>query len=59
MLLEKYEDFLELTVKQFVIQTKSNFPRWDDVWCMKNRTLILLVAKLARYFSYQTRVLQV
>ena len=24
MLLEKYEDFLELTVKQFVIQTKSN-----------------------------------
>ena len=42
MPLEKYEDFLELSVKQYTI--KSNFP-WSDVWCLKNQTLILLVEK--------------
>ena len=56
MPLEKYEDFLESTVKQFVIRTKCNSPTLDNVWCMKNQTSMLPVANLAKYFSYQTRV---
>ena len=59
MPLEKYEDFLELSVKAICITITSNFPWPDNVWCVKNQTLMLLVAKLARYFSYRTRVMQV
>ena len=42
MLLEKYEDFLELSVKQFAIQLSSqlNFPKSDNMWCVKDQTLI-------------------
>ena len=59
MPLEKYEDFLELSVKQICNTIKSNFTWADNVWCVKNQTLMLLVAKLSRYFSYRTRVIQV
>ena len=52
MLLEKYEDFLELSVKQFVIQ-----PRSYNVWFVQNQTLMLLVTQLARYLLYRTRVM--
>ena len=56
MPLEKYEDFLELSVKQFVIQ--SNPISLGQIMCgVWNQTLLLLVAKSVRYFLYQTRVL--
>ena len=59
MPLEKYEDFLELSVKQFVIQ--SNPTSLGQIMCSfwKNQILLLLVAKSVRYFLYQTRVMQV
>ena len=59
MPLEKYEHFLELSVKQFVIQ--SSPISLGQIMCgvSKNQTLMLLVAKLARYFLYLTRVMQV
>ena len=48
----KYETFLELPVKQFVIQSIQFIWSSENLWCEKNQTLVLLVAKLARYFSY-------
>ena len=35
MSLEKYEDLLELSVKQFVMQSSPFFPRSDNVRCVK------------------------
>ena len=56
MLLEKNEDFFELFVKQFVTES-SPISLGQIVWCVESQTLMLLVAKLARYFSCQTRVM--
>ena len=42
---EKYEDFLELSCKQLNTIT-SNFPWSDDVVCVKNQVLMLLVSTL-------------
>ena len=50
MSLEKYEDFKSI---------KSNFPRSDNVWYLKNQTLVLLVAESVRYILYETQVMQV
>ena len=55
MSLEKYEDLLELSVKQFVMQSNPFFPRSDNVRCKKNQTLMLLVTKLV-IFLYRTRL---
>ena len=52
MPLEKYEHFLELSVKQFVIQSSPSFLGQIMCGVSKNQTLMLLVAKLARYFLY-------
>ena len=41
------------------LEHKSNFASLDDVWCLKNQTLMMLVAKSVKYFLYQTRVIQV
>ena len=54
MLLEKYEDFLELPVKQFVIQSIPIC--LVHIMC---GLLMLLVAQLARYLLYQSRFMQV
>ena len=58
MTLEKYEDFLELSVQQFVIQSSqiSLGQLMCSVWRTKQ---MLLVAKSVRYFLYQTKVMQV
>ena len=53
MPLEKYENLLELSVKQL---SKFNFPMSDYVWCVKKQMLMLFVAKF-RYFSYLARVI--
>ena len=58
MPLEKYEDFLELSLKQLVIQL-SPISLSQVCGVRKDQTLMLLVAKLAKYFSYRTRVMQV
>ena len=59
MPLEKNEDFLELSVKQFLIQSSpiSLGQIMCGVW--KNQAIMLLVTKSVRYFLYQTRVMQV
>ena len=58
MTLEKYEDFLELSVQQFVIQ--SSQISLGQIMCGDWRTKqMLLVAKSVRYFLYQTKVMQV
>ena len=58
MALEKSEGFLELSVKQFVIQ--SNSISLGQIMCgVWKQTLLLLVAKSVRCFLYQTRVMQV
>ena len=58
MLLEKYEDFLELSVHRFLIQSSqiSLGHIMCGVWKTKQ---MLLVAKSVRYFLYQTKVMQV
>ena len=53
--LRSYCFVVEVTFKQFAI--KSSFPRSDNVWCVESKTLTLLVAKLAWYFSYRIRVM--
>ena len=41
MPLEKYDDFLELFAKKSLIQPiKSNFPKSDNMQCVKNLTLM-------------------
>ena len=45
----KYEDFLELSIKQFVIQSSPIYLGQIIMRCVKNQKLMLLVAKLARY----------
>ena len=58
MLLEKYEDFLELSVQQFIIQ--SSQISLGQIKCGVRKTKqMLLVAKSVRYFLYQTKVIQV
>ena len=54
---EKYEDFLELTVTQLITEARltSLGQIMGGVW----KTNTLLVAKLARYSLYRTRVTQV
>ena len=47
MSLGKYEDFHELSIKQFAIQ--SSPISLGQMCCVKNQTM-LLVVKLARYF---------
>ena len=49
MPLQKYEEFLEPSIKQFVILSKFNFPWSDDVWCVKKQTLMLSVAQGPRH----------
>ena len=58
MPLEKYEYLLELSIKQFVIQS-SPISLSQIICGVKNLTLMLLVAKLASYVLYRTRVTQV
>ena len=58
-ILEKYQDFLELSLKQFVKQSSSITPGQIRCGVLKNQLLMLLVAKSASYFSYQNRVMQV
>ena len=53
MPLEKYEDSLELST------IKSNFPRSDNVWYVKNNVNVVKVAKFDKYFSYLSRVINV
>ena len=58
MVLEMYEDFLELSVKQFIIQSNS-ISLGQIMWDVWNQTLLLLVEKSVGCFLYQTRVMQV
>ena len=58
MLLEKYEDFLELSVQQFVIQSSQISLRQIKCGVWKTKQM-LLVAKSVRHFLYQTNVIQV
>ena len=46
MLLEKYENLLELSVKQLVLVLQSSLPSLISLWCVKNQMLMLFVAKL-------------
>ena len=50
----KYEDFLELSIKQYLIQSSpiSNIGQ-IIMCCVKKQKLMLLVAKLARYFCIE------
>ena len=48
MSLGKYEDFLELSIKQFIIQS-SPISLGKIMCCVKNQTM-LLVVKSAGYF---------
>ena len=55
-MLEKYEDFLELSVKQLIInKIKFNFLRSENVWCEKFNFDV--VGSKHRYFSYPARVI--
>ena len=57
MPLEKYEDCLEISVKQSLIQSSPTcLGQMFGVW-KTNQTLTLLVENLARYFWHQTRVM--
>ena len=47
------------TVNGNLTTYKKHFPRSDYMRCVKNQTSMHLVAKLARYFSHRTRVMQV
>ena len=48
-----YEDFLELSIKQFVIQSSPISLGQVIMCCVKNQKSMLLVAKLARYFCIE------
>ena len=51
MVLEKYQNLLELSVKQLVIESglASSISVGQCVWCWKSKMLMLFVAKF-RYF---------
>ena len=51
MPLYKHKDFLDLSVNQFVIQSNPISLGSNNAWRLKKQTLMLLVAKLVRYFS--------
>ena len=47
MSLDKYKGFLvQLSVKQLVILINTNFIWSENLWCVKNLLLMLLVANL-------------
>ena len=46
MLLQKYENLLELSVKQLVLVLQSSLASSISLWCVKNQMLMLFVAKL-------------
>ena len=52
----KYEDFLELSIKQFVIQSSPISFGQTMMYCVTNQKLMLLVAKLARYFCIEEEI---
>ena len=51
MLLEKYENFLELSVEQLVIQSSLaiSISVGQNVWWVKNQMLMLFVAMLGTF----------
>ena len=56
MSLGKYKDFLKLST----VLHSSPIPLGQiNMLCVKNQTSMYLVAKLARYVSYLTKVMQV
>ena len=59
MLLEKYEKFLELSIKTLVMQSNltSSIFVGQTVRCVKNQMLMVFVVKV-RYFLYLARVIQ-
>ena len=55
MLLEKFENSLELSVKQLLIInfSKFDFPTSGYVWFVKNQMLVLFVTKLGIFCIQQ------
>ena len=52
MLLEKFENLLELSFKQLVVQSRlASSILLGSVWCVKNQMLMLFVAKLGIFVS--------
>ena len=60
MLLEKYENLLELSVKQLLIESSlASSISIDQAMCgVKNQNVNVVRSKV-RYFSYPTRVIQI
>ena len=56
MLLEKYQNLLELSVKQLVflaLVSPSSSASSISLWCVKNQILMLFVAKLGIFLIQQ------